>query len=346
MGKYLIRRLFQAVPLLFAISLVLFIITNSIGDPFATQMIQPRPPTAEQLETLRRQMGLDQPLYIQYIYWLFGNDWSLVDVDGDGDTDENMYGKRKGVIRGDFGLSLITRQPAMDRIEERFPNTLILMLPMYVIVISLALFLGIVSALKQYTVWDNILTTMAFVFYSMPIFFVALGMIYVFAVGFRELGLPHAPIAGMYDPTKPRNLANLIEHMILPVTTMTIISTAFYMRFVRSSILEAMNRDYVRTARAKGLRERRVFSLHVLKNAALPLVTLIGLDLPFLLGGAVVTESIFAWPGMGQLFIESLRQSDYTVLMGILMIIALAVVIFQILTDIVYSWIDPRVRLT
>jgi peptide/nickel transport system permease protein len=180
----------------------------------------------------------------------------------------------------------------------------------------------------------------------MPVFFVSLGMIYIFAVAFRRWGLPYTPIAGMYEVGEPKTLGNLIRHMILPVTSLAIISAAAYSRYVRASVLEVMNRDYVRTARSKGLRESYVFGVHVLKNAALPLITIVGLDLPFLLGGAIVTERIFAWPGMGQLFIESLGRSDYPVLMGILMFIAVSVVVFQLITDVVYSLLDPRVRLT
>jgi peptide/nickel transport system permease protein len=344
-GKYLARRVVQAISLLFIISIILFFIMNSIGDPLAIQLSQSRPPTGEELAIMRRRMGLDKPIYMQYIFWMVGNDWTLIDADGDGDTDENVPGRRMGILRGDLGQSLITRQPAQVRIAERLPNTLILMLPMYALVLALALGLGIYSALRQYTWLDNVLTTLAFIFYSMPVFFVSLGMIYIFAVGFRNLGLPHTPITGMYEPGETPNLPSLLRHMILPVTSLALISAAGYMRFVRASVLEAMNRDYVRTARAKGLKERRIFALHVMKNAALPLVTLVGLDLPFLLGGAIVTESIFAWPGLGTLFIESLGRADYPVLMGLLMMIALAVVIFQILTDLLYSAIDPRIRL-
>jgi peptide/nickel transport system permease protein len=345
MGKYVLRRIAQAIPLLLLISIVLFGIMYSIGDPLAIQISQHRPPTGEELLIMRRRMGLDKPIPLQYVYWMIGNDWTLIDANGDGSTDENIYGPRQGVLRGDLGVSLITRQPAQDRILERLPNTLILMIPTYLLVLLLSLVLGIFSALRQYTALDNVLTTLAFVFYSMPAFFVALAMIYIFAVGFRNLGLPHPPIAGMYEPGEPQTLPNLLRHMILPMTSMAIINAAGYMRYVRASVLEAMNRDYVRTARAKGLRERRTFFVHVLKNAALPLVTLVGLDIPFLLGGAIVIEAIFAWPGMGLLFIESLSRSDYPVLMGILMLIAVAVIAFQLITDMVYSWIDPRVRL-
>lgn len=345
MDKYILQRIVQAIPLLFAISIVLFIIMNTIGDPLLIQISERRPPTGEQLEIMRRRMGLDKPVILQYLYWLIGNDWTLIDTDGDGDTDENIYGPRKGILRGDLGLSLTTRQPVQVRIWERFPNTLLLMIPMYMITLSLAISLGIIAALRQYSLMDNVLSTVAYIFRSMPIFFISLGAIFIFAVWFRKWGLPHTPIAGMYGPGAEHTVGNLISSMILPVTTLALISMASYMRFVRTSVLEVMNLDYVRTARSKGLSEKRVFTVHVLKNAALPLVTLLGLNIPFVLSGAIITESVFAWPGMGLLFIESVNTADFPVLMGILMLIAVAVVFFQLVTDLVYRLLDPRIQL-
>lgn len=345
MSKYVIRRITQAIPLVFIISVVLFVIMNSIGDPLAIVMSVPRPPTGEQLQQARRRLGLDQPVFVQYLYWLVGNDWTLIDSDGDGDTDENTYGKRRGILRGDLGFSLITRQPVQERVMDRLPNSLMLMIPAYIVILMVSFLLGIFSALRQYTFWDNLLTTIAFIFYSMPIFLISLGMILIFAVAFRNWGLPHLPIAGMGRPGEERTLFTLLPYIIMPVLSLVFISTGAYMRYVRASVLEVMNQDYVRTARAKGVHERRILLVHVLRNAALPLVTIIGLDLPFLLGGAIVTESIFAWPGMGMLFIESLDRADYPVLMGILMLIAVFVVLSQLVTDLLYSVVDPRVRL-
>src|SRR5579859_1177178 len=158
--------------------------------------------------------------------------------------------------------------------------------------------------------------------------------------------LPSLPIGGMYDPREQQTFQALLLHMIMPVFCLVAIQVAGYARFIRSSMLEVLTQDYVRTARSKGLRERRIVTVHALKNAALPLVTLIGLDVPFLLAGAVVTESIFAWPGMGRLFIESLDRSDFTVMMAILMLVSVAVVVIQLFTDIVYTWLDPRIRYT
>lgn len=346
MGQYAIRRIFQAVPLLFAISIVLFVIMNSIGDPLAIVMSVPRPPTGQQLEQMRRQMGLDQPIFVQYVYWLVGNDWTFVDADGDGDTDENVRGQRRGVLRGDLGTSLVTRQPVQQRIGDRLPNTVLLMTSAYLVILPVSFALGVFSALRRYTLADTVLTTLAFVVYSTPIFLSGLGLIMIFSVTFRKLGLPYLPIAGMGPPGGDRTLLTLLPYMVLPVMSLAFIYIAAYMRYVRASVLEVMNQDYVRTARAKGVSERRILLVHILKNAALPLITIVGLDLPFLVGGAIVTESIFAWPGMGMLFIESLDRADYPVLMGILMLIAILVVISQLVTDLLYSVLDPRVRLS
>lgn len=345
MWQYVVRRGFTALPLLFVISSILFIIMNSIGDPLLIQMSERAAPTGDELARLRRQMGLDQPIYLQYIYWVAGNDWTLIDQDGDGTTDENVYGQRRGILRGDLGNSITTRQPVLVRIAERLPNTLLLMIPMYVIMIFLATILGTLSAVRQYSFLDNVLTAVAYIFRAMPAFFISLGMIFIFSIWFRKLGLPHTPIAGMYGPGAEATTENLIRSMILPVMSMVLINTAGYMRYVRASILEVMNQDYVRTARAKGMPERSVFTRHILKNASLPLVTLLGLNIPFVLAGAVVTESIFAWPGMGLLFLESVNNSDYPVLMGLLMFIAISVVVSQFLTDLTYSLIDPRIIL-
>lgn len=345
MPQYLLRRVLQSVVLLFVVSFVLFAIAYSIGDPISVLTDGTRPPDGAQRDRIIRQLGLDKPTHIQYLYWLIGNDWTLVDADGDGDTDENIYGQRKGVLRGDLGQSIITRQPALDRINERLANTLLLMGTAYICVLVISLTVGVYAALRPYSALDNLLTTLAFIGYSMPIFFISMALIYIFAVQFRAWGLPYLPIAGMWDVSAPRDFGNLASHLVLPVVSLAIVQSAGYIRYVRAGVLDALNADYVRTARSKGLSEWRIVTVHVLKNAALPLVTLIGLDLPFLLGGAVVTESIFAWPGIGSLFIESLNRADYPVLMGILMMISVTVVMFQLLTDVTYAWFDPRVRL-
>jgi peptide/nickel transport system permease protein len=342
MTTYILRRLAQAIPQLFIISIILFLLMQSFGDPIAT-LGGRTPPRQEDKERLRRQLGLDQPVYMQYVTWLIGNDWQKIDMDGDGVAE--TPGKRKGVLRGDWGNSLVTKQPVLKMIGDRLPNTLILMVAAEIVIIIFSLLIGMYSALRPYSFWDNLITGLSFVGYSMPVFWLALMLMYIFAVNFRQWGLPYLPTVGMFDPQVGKTPGEVLRHMILPVTTLAIISTAGYSRFVRSSVMEVLSQDYVRTARAKGVRNHLVVLRHALPNAALPFITLIGLDIPFLLAGAVVTERIFAWPGMGRLFIDHTARADFPVLMGILMLISIAVVIFQIITDVVYSFVDPRIRL-
>ncbi len=341
MTRYIIRRLLQGIPLLFIISIVIFILMQNTGDPIAT-MGGRKVTRSEDRIRLTRQLGLDKPVHIQYLYWLIGNDWTKTDLDGDGTAE--TPGRRKGVLRGDFGISLVNRKPVTDVIGERLPNTLLLMFSAEAIILSLALLIGIYSALHQYTAVDNIITALTFIFYSMPVFFFALGTMYIFAVNFKAWGLPYLPTVGMFDPEVGKTVSQVIWHMILPVSTLSFGFVAGYSRYIRSAMLEAMGQDYVRTAKAKGLPRPEIVYIHALKNAALPIVTVIALDLPFLLGGAIVTESIFGWPGMGRLFLDHLDRSDTPVVMGILMMIAIAVIVFQIIADVLYAWLDPRIR--
>ena len=342
MTRYLVRRLLQGIPLLLIISFILFLLMMNMGDPVAT-MGGRRVTRSEDYQRLKRQLGLDKPLALQYVYWLIGNDWTKVDMDGDGIAE--MPGTRLGVLRGDFGTSLVNRGvPVMKVIGDRIPNTLILMVLGEVIVILGALVVGVYSALRQYSLMDHIVTALSFIGYSMPIFFVALLLMYIFAVLFKRWGLPFLPTVGMFDPQVGKTFGQVMYHTILPVISMSIVSLASYSRYIRSTMLEVMNQDYIRTARSKGLPRRSVVFVHALKNASLPIATIVGLDLPFLLGGAVVTERIFAWPGMGRLFLDHVSRADTPVVMGILMLVAVAVIVFQIITDIVYAWLDPRIR--
>lgn len=343
MARYIIRRVFQAIPLLIIISFVLFAFTNSLGDPTAVFAESRQRPTAAEREAMRIRLGLDRPVYEQYIIWLFGNDWMLVDASGTGG--ELTPGTREGVLRGDLGISFVTRQPAWTRIEERLPATLMLMIPAYVITLILALVIGVYSATHQYTFIDNLISGVAFFLFSMPIFFIALLTIYLLSVIPSRLDLPWLAWEGLpIGGTGNGSFGDLLVHMIMPVFCLVSIQLAGYVRFIRSSMVEVLQQDYIRTAHAKGLSDRGVVQRHALKNAALPLITLIGLDLPFLLAGAVVTERIFAWPGMGRLFIESFERADIPVMMSVLMLLCLLVVFFQIATDIVYTLFDPRIR--
>jgi len=342
MTRYIIRRLLQSIPLLLIISIVLFVLMMNMGDPLATlggrEQIRP-----SDRERLARQLGLDKPTHIQYLYWLIGNDWTRIDKDGDGIAE--TPGERKGVLRGDFGTSLVKRgKPAMELILERLANTLLLMVASEIIIVAAALFIGIYSALHQYSLLDHIITGITFVGYSMPIFFIALLSMHIFSVRFQEWGLPHLPTVGMFEPEEGKTVSQVAVHMILPLFSLTAIWFARYSRYIRGTMLEVLGQDYIRMARSKGLPSRTVTFVHALKNAAIPIVTVVGLDLPFLLAGALVTESIFAWPGMGRLFYDHVSRTDTPVVMGIMMMISVAVIVFQLITDIVYAWLDPRIR--
>ena len=341
MTKYVVRRLLQAIPLLLIVSFALFILTNAMGDPLASFGGR-RHILSKDRERLTRQLGLDKPVLVQYLIWLVGNDWMDMDSDGDGVADES--GTRRGVLRGDFGTSFMEKRPVMTIIWERMRNTLILMVSAELVVLSLALFVGVYSALRQYSILDYIFTAVSFIAYSMPVFWLGLLLMFVFAVYFKRWGLPYFPTVGMYDLAVGQTIPQVLWHLVLPVLTASIGFVAGYSRFVRSQMLEVINQDYIRTAYAKGVPWRTVISRHALKNASLPLVTLIGLDLPFLFSGAVVTETIFAWPGMGRLFWGAAQDTDIPVIMGILVITAILVIGFQILTDVTYTFLDPRIR--
>jgi peptide/nickel transport system permease protein len=339
--RYIIKRLLQGIPLLFVISVILFVLMMNVGDPVAT-MGGRRITRKSDYERLKRQLGLDKPIYEQYVYWLIGNTWTSIDLDGDGVAE--TPGTRLGILRGDFGTSVVDRRPVMEVIAERIPNTLILMISGEVVVILGALLVGVYSALKQYSFMDHTVTALSFIGYSMPIFFIALMSMFIFAVLFKRMGLPYLPTVGMFDPQVGKTFGQVVYHMVLPVISMSVVSLASYSRYIRSTMLDVLNQDYIRTARAKGLPRRAVVFIHALKNASLPIATIVGLDLPFLLGGAVITERIFAWPGMGRLFLDHVERADTPVVMGILMLVSVAVIVFQIITDVVYAWLDPRIR--
>ena len=260
MGRYIIRRLLQAIPLLFIISVILFVLSVKMGDPLATfggrTVLK-----SEDRKRLTRQLGLDQPLYVQYVVWLVGNDWIAMDLNGDGKPDVGedgklIYGTRKGVLRGDLGTSFTTKQPVTEMIAERLPNTLLLMLTSEVVILIFSLVIGLISALKQYSIFDHTVTALSFIGYSMPIPLLALGLIYVFAVYFKRWGLPYFPTGGMFDPQAGPGWQQTLWHMVLPVTAISLISIAGYSRYVRANMLEVIGQDYIRTARAKGLAER------------------------------------------------------------------------------------------
>jgi peptide/nickel transport system permease protein len=318
MWSYIVRRFIQAFITLFIITLLCFLLTHYSSDPMS-QYATKQGMTAADREALRHSLGLDQPLPIQYFKWL-----GLA-------------------LQGNLGSSFFSHQPVVKMIQQRLPMTLILMVTAEVCIIMVSLFLGIIAAIKQYSFTDNLITSLSFIGFSMPIFFIALGSIELFAVQFKSWGLPYLPTGA--DVWNPKDPIQLIRHLILPVFCLVAIVTAGYSRFLRSSILEVLGLDYVRTARAKGLTERVTLYKHALRNAILPFVTIVGLDIPGLLGGALVTESVFSWPGMGRLFWEYAERGDYPVVLGVLLLTSAGVVFFTIVVDLAYTVIDPRIRL-
>jgi peptide/nickel transport system permease protein len=318
MWSYLVRRLLQAIFILFIITMLCFILTRLSSDPMA-QYANKQGITAADREAIRKNLGLDRPMPVQYVRWL-----GLA-------------------LQGDLGNSFFSKQPVLLMIKQRLPLTLILMGTAEIVIIIVSLALGLVAAMKQYSFTDNLITSISFIGFSMPIFFIALGCIMLFAVKFKQWGLPYLPTGA--DIWNPKDPVELIRHLILPVFCLVAIQTAGYSRFLRSSILEVLGLDYVRTARAKGLTERVTLYKHALRNAILPFITIIGLDIPFLLGGALVTESVFTWPGMGRLFWEYAQRGDYPVVLGVLLLTSSGVVFFTIIVDLLYTVVDPRIRL-
>jgi peptide/nickel transport system permease protein len=261
------------------------------------------------------------------------------------------------VLQGDLGRSNVERRPALEMILERFPATFYLMIVSFVGQLLIAIPIGIISAVKQYSVFDHFFTVIAYAGRSIPIFWFGLILIIVFHssldwpswAGESLAGQPLFPGSGMYDVRLERELGSTpwwdyLHHLILPVAMLSVFGAASYMRYMRASMLEVIHQDYIRTARGKGLRERAVLYSHALKNAAIPVVTIVAMDLPILFGGALFTETIFSWPGMGKLFFRSAQRVDYAVLMGIVMINATLIVAFNLVADVVYAFLDPRVR--
>lgn len=317
MGRYVARRLLIALPTLLVISFVIFaILALAPGDPLSQFAANPNVP-AEVRENIKRSLGLNQPWPIRYVKWLMS------------------------VGRGDFGFSFGSRVPVIDLIKQRIPQTLWVVGIAYVISILIAIPVGILSAVKQYSLFDQVATTFAFIGFSVPTFFTGLLLILLFSVKLNWLPL-------VYDTSlKVTDLASFgrqLRQMVMPVAVLALFEAASVTRFMRSSMLDNLPLDYVRTARAKGVSEERVVMRHVLTNSLIPVVTLIALGVPSIFAGAIVTEQIFRVNGIGELLIRSIQNSDTPVVMAITFIYAVLVVLFNLVADVLYGVLDPRIR--
>jgi peptide/nickel transport system permease protein len=320
MLHYLLRRIYQLVPLLLVISAFIYLLLYLMpGDPLY-RMLEDVPNLRPQdYERLRKIYGLDDPVYIQYWKWL----WQLILLNP--------------------GYSREYGQPVIEIILPALKNTLVLTISAVVIGKVLAILLGIFSAVRQYSIGDYILTALTFISYSVPAFWLGLMLIILFSVKLGWL-----PTSGIADS----NLASgsweawwdYLKHMILPVAVLAISEIIQVQRFMRSSLLEVLRQDYLTTARAKGLSEQVVIGRHALKNALIPVVTIIAVTMPRVVGGSTVVETVFAYPGMGRLLFTSIMANDYVVAMTVVMIIAVTVVFFNLLADVIYGWLDPRIR--
>jgi peptide/nickel transport system permease protein len=313
--RYAAARVAQAAPLLLLVSVAAFGVMHlAPGGPTTAYTHNPLV-SGEQIARIRQAMGLDDPWPVQYVKWL------------------------SSLLRGDWGYSFADGRPVLTVIVERVPATLLLMGAAYTIAIALAVPLGILAAVRQYSRLDYALTRASFFAWAMPVFWFALMAQFLLAV---HLGL--FPVAGM-QTTDAGDPLDVLHHLALPALVLGLTSIASWSRYLRSSLLEVLHQPYMATARAKGNSERRALVRHALRNALIPLVTIVGLDIPALFAGAVVTETIFAWPGMGRLFYDSLVARDYPVEMGLLMVTAALILLGNLGADLLTAALDPRIRL-
>jgi peptide/nickel transport system permease protein len=320
MWVYILKRVLVSIPLIIGLATVTFFIIHlAPGDPMALYRNPDISP--EVMELMRKNLGLDQPLHIQYVRWL------------------------TSMARGNFGVSFTAHRPVLDILKEAIPNTLQLTFLALVLDLIVGIVIGVISAIKQYTAVDHSITVSALFIYSMPSFWLGLMLILLFSLVLgwlpaSQMQSINADLFGFWH-----QLWDRITHLIMPVFVLGIATAAGTARFMRGSLLEVIRQDYIRTARAKGLSERVVVFRHGLRNALIPIVTLTGLYLPFLLGGSVITETIFAWPGMGRVAVGAIFARDYPVVLAVNLIAAVMVVLGNLLADITYSVLDPRIRL-
>ena len=320
MARFVLHRLLQMVLLLLGVTVLTFAIVTLVpGSPVAHLALNPRL-RPETLERIEQHLGLDKPWPVRYATWL-----------GD-------------VLRGDLGFSLANGTPVADRILTVLPNTLLLTGTALAFALLCAVPLGIAAAARRNTWFDRVVTVGSVATFALPIFWLGLLLILIFAVKFREWGLPALPVGKTHDLRGDANLLDRLKHLVLPAATLGLVQLAGWTRYVRSATLEALHQEYVVAARAKGLSERDVLLRHAFRSALLPLVTLVGLAIPELFAGAVVTETLFAWNGLGRLTVQAAQGNDHTLVMGTVLMLAALTMLANLAADVAYALLDPRTR--
>jgi peptide/nickel transport system permease protein len=316
MGRYIQRRLIISLPILIAITAIIFALLQlTPGDPLDAYLQPDQVLTADQRAALRHELGLDRPAPVRYLFWL------------------------REVARGDLGYRIKDGQPVARAIAQRLGPTLMLMGSGLLIAVAIGITLGVLSAIRQYSILDFALTVFAFLGLSLPAFFAGLLGLYIFS-----LKLHWFPAGGFATPGVPFSFWDHVQHLLLPAILLSLFNIGYFMRYTRAAMLEVLSQDYVRTAQAKGLAPRVVVGSHALRNALLPVATIIGASVPGLIGGAVFIESIFSWPGMGSLYLDGIDGRDYPLIMGLTLILAVVILLANLLTDLAYAVIDPRIR--
>ena len=314
MFRYVLKRLLLSVPIFIGITALVFILANLAGGSPADVFASAGQLSQETYDTLMKSLGLDKPLIVRYIFWL------------------------SDLLRGNLGVSSFTNQSVAYTIGQRLGPTFILSAFAICMAVAVSVPMGIMAALKPYSVWDKISSAIAFVGVSMPNFFISLVLIYV------AVKLSLLPAQGMYY-LSDKSFGALMKHVLLPGTVLSVQQMGNYIKQTKGSVQEVLNEDYIKTARSKGIREARVVVRHALRNALMPIMTVIGMSVPTLMGGAVITEQIFGWPGIGSLMVTAVNTSDYAVIMGVTVLTAAVVIGINILLDIVYTLVDPRIKL-
>ncbi|MDQ6669946.1 MAG: ABC transporter permease [Chloroflexota bacterium] len=316
MGRYVLHRLSVSLPLLLVISIIAFTFINiAPGSPIDAMINPSLGLTGEQEQHLREELGLNKPLPVRYLLWL------------------------GQAIQGNLGYSYNSHTPVLSRIGERLGPTLELMGAALLASTLVGMLFGVICAIKAYSAWDYLLGAVSLLGFSVPSFFVALIALYVFAARLQIL-----PAFGMSTGANATSLGDNLYHLVLPASVLSVELMATLTRYTRSAMLEVLHADYVTTARSKGLANLTVITRHAFRNALLPLITVVSLRLPVLVGGAIVVEAVFQWPGMGQLSVQAIQQRDYPVLMGLTIMISLIVLLANLLADVLYAYADPRIR--